>query len=227
MSRHTLLTLGSILIFCTLTAMEMAPQSGQAPTSAQSTAHKKNTLADPFWRIPCDHHIVNKVAHILTIGARRLDLSRFVPGIPGYQEFHGEPIHIPLHTWIDNIITVAKMNRLEVAIACINISRLLEKKRELMLTTLNIRRLFFISCLIATKALRDYPYFNKDWKRMCYGTYSPTEINQLEIQFLKMIDFQAIPPEFTKDFEKFCATVESFKDLQELTPEAAQQQTAN
>lgn len=232
MSRNILLTLGSILTSCTLAAMEPVPQTEQpvgepphqAPIIAQPVALKTKFFADPFWKGRCDHHIINKVAYILTVGTQRLDLSKFVPESLGYQEFCNEPTHIPLHTWISHIIEATQLSRLEVALACINISRLLEINRALKLTTLNIRRLFFISCLIATKILRDDPYFNKDWKPVCHNAYSPAQINQFEIQYLELLAFQAIPPQVIQDFKEFCAIAESFKNMAELTPEEAQHQ---
>ena len=116
------------------------------------------------------------------------DEPQISPGDPGYEHFANEPVRVPLRTYIQRIVKLARTEPSCIILAGSFLGRLAAFGDGVTISDNNVRRLTFVAVMLASKFLHDIPYTNKFWARIS-GTYSLAEVNQMELDMLHLLDF--------------------------------------
>ncbi|KAJ4462005.1 hypothetical protein PAPYR_1162 [Paratrimastix pyriformis] len=116
----------------------------------------------------------------------------------GGANFQTEPTHISLEAWAERIYRAAPISPSLLVTACLYLSRIRRDYPQMMMNSLNIRRLFLCSCLLAAKVFEDKVLGNVSWAAISGGVYSIKMINQMEIELLLLLHFRLFvsPEEF-------------------------------
>ncbi len=149
-----------------------------------------DTGAEVCMRVIPDKEFIAKVVCFLV--GLMVPLLPFSQGDPVCLMLRGEPRDYSLERWIGQILRVSEMPRIVVVLACMNLKIIITRYHRLQLTTANVRRLFLISCLVASKVLLDVVYLNKGWVTISNGRFPLTEINTMELEFLNLLGCQVL-----------------------------------
>eukprot|EP00736_Rhodelphis_marinus_P000364 Rmarinus@m.14511 len=123
-----------------------------------------------------------------------------------------------LRRWFNRVLICTNVETLLSAMVIANRFRTafgrLTKEQQLAFRTpiTSVPRLYFIACLVAHKNLYDVPYTNRVWIEISEDLYSLMEINAMELDLLKMVNWQVHVSH--TDYEDFVgkATEEFFRN---------------
>ncbi|MCF7800040.1 cyclin [Candidatus Babeliales bacterium] len=60
---------------------------------------------------------------------------------------------------------------------------------DLVISQINIHRLFLVSTIIAVKAILDVAFCNEDWAKLT-KVFTTTQVNVMEIEILRLLDYR-------------------------------------
>lgn len=110
--------------------------------------------------------------------------------------------------YIERLLTHLRCSNTAMICAMIYIERIQEKHQRLTISAYTMHRLFITSLMIAAKIFDDPIYLNSYYARVG-GIPSLTEMNQLEIEFLKRLDYETF------------VSAEKFEDMVKLGKEGS------
>ena len=103
--------------------------------------------------------------------------------------FHtNRPPNIPIRLYLKRLEEYMKCSEETYILALIYLDRITTRERSFIINSYCIHRVFFSGLVIAAKFFEDKFYKNSYYSRV--GGISNSELNVLELQFLKMIDFK-------------------------------------
>lgn len=128
--------------------------------------------------------IVNSLARVLE---RLIDVNRHSSTSQLITKFQcSYAPEVSILSYLERIRKYARCSSECFVVALIYIDRIIESRR-IILTSLNIHRLLITSVMLSAKFLDDIFYNNAFYAKL--GGVSPLEMNALEIEFLKLINF--------------------------------------
>jgi len=102
--------------------------------------------------------------------------------------FHAQrPPNVPIKAYLERIVKYSPCTSETYILALIYIDRIIQKRSDFFITSLNVHRLLITSVLVASKYFDDVFYNNAHYSRV--GGITGREMNALELEFLRLIDF--------------------------------------
>lgn len=109
-----------------------------------------------------------------------------------------KPPSIKLEKYVSRIMSLSKCEENTIIHALVLIDSLCEKN-NIFLTKVNIHRILITSVVIAIKYLEDIYFSNNYYSKV--GGISLKDLNQYEVEFLKMLDFNVyVKPEVYENY---------------------------
>lgn len=99
---------------------------------------------------------------------------------------HKTPI-ISIHRYLERVLSFAPCSNSCFIVALIYIDRIIQTKLDFVLNSLSVHRMLITSVMVSTKFFDDETYNNLYYAKV--GGLQVNELNQLENQFLKLIEF--------------------------------------
>lgn len=151
--------------------------------------------AKGFW----NHDSKNTSKTIRAVANRINALKKEYPPLdtthPDYLKFVCEPT-IDIEDFLHRIIVRSKLSKRIVLVALYYIESLLISLPDRDLSQYNTHRMLLVSIILAHKFLIDHAFENRYWVDLCGGVYSLSLINEMELEFLKALDYDLNIPEF-------------------------------
>lgn len=114
--------------------------------------------------------------------------------------FHARsiPTNITIHQYLARILKYAPCNNAVLMAILVYMDRLANSKNPFVVNSYNVHRFLIVGVMVATKFFSDVFYTNSHYAKV--GGISTVELNQLELEFLFMMNFDLIiqPHEFDK-----------------------------
>jgi len=95
--------------------------------------------------------------------------------------------NVPIKAYLERIVKYSPCTSETYILALIYIDRIIQKRCDFFITSLNVHRLLITSVLVASKYFDDVFYNNAHYSRV--GGVPGPEMNSLELEFLRLIDY--------------------------------------
>lgn len=120
-----------------------------------------------------------------------------------HEDFKNEPDHITLQAFVQRIYKNSRCSSSCLIVACMFLNVIKTKNPDLIFAESNIRRLYLIATMLATKTYEDHVFLNTQWVVISDNVFSITTINRMERELLCLLNFALLfsPSEYAS----FCS----------------------
>jgi hypothetical protein len=148
-----------------------------------------------FWK----KNSKNESKTIKAVADRIKHIRKEYPPLNPYNEYYDifacEP-KVDIEEFIHRLVVETGLPKQVVAVALYYIEVIVGLSPNYNITQYNTHRMVLVAIILAHKYLIDISFENRYWVKLCGGVYSLKLINEIELEFLKILDFNLNIPDF-------------------------------